>query len=790
MAVPEQTPYVEYNGNGVSKVFPLTFDCNNSDHLIVKVNDEVPEVGNWSLVDAKVVFTVPPDKDSKIVLQRNTPSKRATTYKSYDNSFRPAPVDSDFDTIWHKLQELGVLNWLTENNISDLNGYVNSLNNETRQQFFDALKEAGLTMFELDKYIDSLFNKMANIAVERGWLAEFVVDGNKTQKQINEGLQSIPELLTILEPRNGQRFFVKGLQGGWFEYNEGKSTINDGGMVLNGWVRISLETSIKPEWFGSPRNGVDDDADGIRKALAYLKSQGGGCLFFTKSPEKYQALTSDANNSAFTVDSSDIALEFESDTTEIIARTTMGSICYLNAFIYNFSMNKGRLNANNLCQFSLNTNPLYYTPLITINASSFRNAIHTCLSLRTYVGSLNKVNTYGGKTGISIKASVSGGTIITSLTLTSCYPMHFSEFGYDLSIACYCSFISCAADNSPTGIAYKLTGRGFAMIGCGTENTLQPIQLVSCRGLSISGFYCQRVGSTDPLNPQPYLIELVTGQNITISGLLIENNSTRYYDKKLAITSADYGSECVTVTDRSITRSQVSFVTNFEFNTRPIKILLDDATQKNKIVSIANMAEFREFIRTYLTEYAVNHTLTVQLANGTYAFGEIQGEISALVGGGEVVIQGNSSDRSLVVLETDYNRLQIKNCKAKVRLKNLTISGSVGNNSYERLIIDNSPFVVLDNVLINKNGMNVGVGVRAINNSIVYITNGTIANSSLFSIGIFIKDLTSKFVMDPAAAAPSTLNWSTGMIVENISPTTHLGWIFSGGAWKNFGAIA
>ncbi|OTG58821.1 hypothetical protein B9T36_10815 [Acinetobacter sp. ANC 4204] len=139
MAVPEQTPYIEYDGNGVSKVFPLTFDCEDSDHLIVKVNDEMPVVGAWSLVDEKVVFINAPVIDSKIVIQRNTPTKRSTTYKSYDNSFRPAPVDSDFDTIWRKLQELGVTNWLTDTDIKNLGIYVNSLNDETRDDFFNSL---------------------------------------------------------------------------------------------------------------------------------------------------------------------------------------------------------------------------------------------------------------------------------------------------------------------------------------------------------------------------------------------------------------------------------------------------------------------------------------------------------------------------------------------------------------------------------------------------------------------------------------------------------------------------
>lgn len=187
MAVPEQTPFKEYIANGITTVFPLEFDCDEQDHLIVLVDDLEPITGSWYFdhVNDNVIFITPPKYGAVIKIRRDTPMARTRDYQSFDNSFRPPTVNNDFDSIWRKLQELGVLNWLTENNISDLNEYVNSLNDETRQQFFEALAKAGLTMSELNQYVDSLFEKMANIAVDKGWLAEFVVDGTKTQKEIN-----------------------------------------------------------------------------------------------------------------------------------------------------------------------------------------------------------------------------------------------------------------------------------------------------------------------------------------------------------------------------------------------------------------------------------------------------------------------------------------------------------------------------------------------------------------------------------------------------------------------------
>ncbi|GEM_PF-6516873 len=110
MAVANQTPYKEYIGNGTTKIFPLEFDCDDADHLIVKVNDvDIPALNNWSLNTntGSVVFAIAPISQSKIILQRDTPLVRDTDYQTYNNSFRPQPVNKDFDRIWLKLQELG-----------------------------------------------------------------------------------------------------------------------------------------------------------------------------------------------------------------------------------------------------------------------------------------------------------------------------------------------------------------------------------------------------------------------------------------------------------------------------------------------------------------------------------------------------------------------------------------------------------------------------------------------------------------------------------------------------------
>ncbi|WHP06840.1 SGNH/GDSL hydrolase family protein [Acinetobacter corruptisaponis] len=112
MAVPEQIPYKEYVANGTTTVFPLEFYCEKQEFLIVTVNGIEPENGQWSLTDNAVIFLTAPINQAKVIIKRDTPLERNTDYQTYNNSFRPEPVNYDFDQIWRKLQELGVADWL------------------------------------------------------------------------------------------------------------------------------------------------------------------------------------------------------------------------------------------------------------------------------------------------------------------------------------------------------------------------------------------------------------------------------------------------------------------------------------------------------------------------------------------------------------------------------------------------------------------------------------------------------------------------------------------------------
>lgn len=105
-----------------------------------------------------------------------------------------------------------------------------------------------------------------------GWDSNLVIYGKATQKQINDGLDSIAQLLSIQEPRSGMRVYVKsyytGLNkgGGLFVYDSSKSTVNDGGAILNGWVRLDVET-VTPFMFGARGDNSTDDYDSFFKCF-------------------------------------------------------------------------------------------------------------------------------------------------------------------------------------------------------------------------------------------------------------------------------------------------------------------------------------------------------------------------------------------------------------------------------------------------------------------------------------------------------------------------------------------
>lgn len=343
MAVQPQTPYKEYTANGSTNSFALEFDCDNQDHLIVLVDDIEPIVGAWSLIGGAVVFGTAPTNGKKITIQRNTPFRRDGDFQSYDNSFRPGPVNKGFDWVWLKLQELGVADWILSNRIDALKSYVNqqdgilqdnidSLKNyvddkddELRNYLLNAIQEQGVALDQLEEYYSYLMQQLAQVAIDRGWDASFVVSADgSTQQQVNDRIgntwyakplgyelnarvmlengdivkstavnniidpnvdmtgwmfddntvESIADLIAIQNPKDGQvvhtKSYHEGINKGGtsYYYDSTKSTINNGGSIINGWVAIGEINSVT-QW-GAKGDGASNDSVAFQNAVDNL----------------------------------------------------------------------------------------------------------------------------------------------------------------------------------------------------------------------------------------------------------------------------------------------------------------------------------------------------------------------------------------------------------------------------------------------------------------------------------------------------------------------------------------
>lgn len=84
-----------------------------------------------------------------------------------------------------------------------------------------------------------------------------------------KAVENVSELLS-LPIQNGLSVFVKGLQGGTFTYDSNKSSINDGVVTFNGWVR-QIGNFITPFMAGATLDN-NDNSTALQKAVNYAQA--------------------------------------------------------------------------------------------------------------------------------------------------------------------------------------------------------------------------------------------------------------------------------------------------------------------------------------------------------------------------------------------------------------------------------------------------------------------------------------------------------------------------------------
>ncbi|WP_318591093.1 phage tail fiber domain-containing protein [Enterobacter kobei] len=108
MSVPNQTPYIIYNANGLTTVFPFEFYIINAGDIQVSINGTVVTSGysvsgTGNVGGGDVTFITPPASGSVVMLERVVPTYRLTDYQD-NGDLLADTVNKDFDRLWMAIQ--------------------------------------------------------------------------------------------------------------------------------------------------------------------------------------------------------------------------------------------------------------------------------------------------------------------------------------------------------------------------------------------------------------------------------------------------------------------------------------------------------------------------------------------------------------------------------------------------------------------------------------------------------------------------------------------------------------
>lgn len=126
----------------------------------------------------------------------------------------------------------------------------------------------------------------ARVMLTNGEIAQNKTSGNLTNDPnadmtgwVKKGnlieVESVSEMLAISSPQTGMMVTTKSYHtdlnkgGKSYIYDATKSAINDGGLVVNGWVCVNYDY-ITPEMFGAKGDGVTDDYEALTKCFTSL----------------------------------------------------------------------------------------------------------------------------------------------------------------------------------------------------------------------------------------------------------------------------------------------------------------------------------------------------------------------------------------------------------------------------------------------------------------------------------------------------------------------------------------
>ena len=194
-------------------------------------------------------------------------------------STQTAAVSGELDE--HKLQMFDQVDALKENINSNSEFLMESMTERLENYADKDAVKRGIA----NRYDSSLtYNMGERVVLTNGDIVKSTIDGNTndpnnvmtgwikanaasqifdvnglSQQKWNNGVESIADLLSIPSPKNGDKYVVNHFDklsgrlkgGGAFIYDSSRALENDGGVVLNGWVRQLENNVLNPFMFGA-----------------------------------------------------------------------------------------------------------------------------------------------------------------------------------------------------------------------------------------------------------------------------------------------------------------------------------------------------------------------------------------------------------------------------------------------------------------------------------------------------------------------------------------------------------